>query len=96
MLLRRASITMVLRFTFWDIMSMVSASGLYLGMGSHGGIGIIGVGGDGGGVCGFGGLPGRLHHYGNGDPPPAISTTTTEVIDFSIEFRFAILNYVAL
>jgi hypothetical protein len=34
--------------------------------------------------------------YSNGDPPPAISATTTEVIDFSIEFGFAILNYVPL
>jgi hypothetical protein len=49
---------MGLRFTLWDIMRMVSASGLYLGMGGYGGVGIIGVGGDGGGVCGFGGLPG--------------------------------------
>jgi hypothetical protein len=29
-------------------------------------------------------------------PPPAISTTTTEVIDFSIEFGFAVLYYVVL
>jgi hypothetical protein len=29
-------------------------------------------------------------------PPPAISATTTEIIDFSIEFGFAILNYVPL
>jgi hypothetical protein len=36
----------------------VSASGLYLGMGGHGGVGIIGVGGDRGSVCGFGGLLG--------------------------------------
>jgi hypothetical protein len=57
-LLRRASITMVLQFTLWEIMRMVSASGLYLGMGGHGGVSIISVGGDGGGVCGFGGLPG--------------------------------------
>jgi hypothetical protein len=39
--------------------------------------------------------PSRAYH-GNGDPPPAISATTTEVIDFSIEFGFAILNYVPL
>jgi hypothetical protein len=46
-------------------------------------------------------LPGHLcprspHHYGNGKPPPVISATTTEVIDFSIEFGFAILNYIPL
>jgi hypothetical protein len=49
---------MVLQFTLWDIMRMVSTSRLYLFMGGHGGIGIIGVGGDRGGVRGFGGLPG--------------------------------------
>jgi hypothetical protein len=64
MLLRRASITMILWFILWDIMQMVSASGLYLGIGSYGGVSIIGIGGNAGGVCGFGGLPGLSEHLG--------------------------------
>jgi hypothetical protein len=31
--------------------------------------------------------------HGNGDPPPAFATTSTETIDFSIGFGFAALTY---
>jgi hypothetical protein len=34
--------------------------------------------------------------HGNGDPPPAFATPSTETIDFSIEFGFAALIYVSL
>jgi hypothetical protein len=34
--------------------------------------------------------------HGNGDPPPAFATTSTETIDFSIAFGFAALIYVPL
>jgi hypothetical protein len=34
--------------------------------------------------------------HGNGDPPPAFATTSTETIDFSIGFGFAALIYVSL
>jgi hypothetical protein len=34
--------------------------------------------------------------HGNGDPPPAFATTSTETIDFSIEFGFAALIYVSV
>jgi hypothetical protein len=34
--------------------------------------------------------------YGNGNPPPAFTTTTTESIDYSIRFGFAALDYVVL
>jgi hypothetical protein len=34
--------------------------------------------------------------HGNGDPPPAFATTSTETIDFSIGFGFAALIYVPL
>jgi hypothetical protein len=34
--------------------------------------------------------------HGNGNPPPAFSTTSTETIDFSIGFGFAALIYVSL
>jgi hypothetical protein len=33
---------------------------------------------------------------GNGNPPPAFSTTSTETIDYSIGFGFAALCYVSL
>jgi hypothetical protein len=49
---------MVLQFTLWDIMWIVSTSRLYLCIGGHGSSGIIGIGGDGGSICGFGSLPG--------------------------------------
>jgi hypothetical protein len=35
-------------------------------------------------------------HHGNGDPPPAFATTSTETIDYSIGFGFAALIYVSL
>jgi hypothetical protein len=34
--------------------------------------------------------------HSNGDPPPAFATTSTETIDFCIEFGFAALIYVSL
>jgi hypothetical protein len=35
--------------------------------------------------------------HGNGNPPPnAFSTTTTEIIDYSIGFGFATLSYIVL
>jgi hypothetical protein len=34
--------------------------------------------------------------HGNGDPPPAFATTSTETIDFSIGFGFAAPIYVSL
>jgi hypothetical protein len=33
--------------------------------------------------------------HGNGDPPPAFATTSTETIDYSIGFGFAALIYVS-
>jgi hypothetical protein len=37
-----------------------------------------------------------LRPHGNGDPPPAFSTTSTKTIDFSIGFGFAAFIYVSL
>jgi hypothetical protein len=34
--------------------------------------------------------------HGNGDPPPAFATTSSETIDFSIGFGFAALIYISL
>jgi hypothetical protein len=39
---------------------------------------------------------GHYKSHGNGDPPPAFATTSTETIDFSIGFGFAALIYVSL
>jgi hypothetical protein len=42
------------------------------------------------------GIQSFLTNHGNGDPPPAFATTSTETIDFSIGFGFAALIYVSL
>jgi hypothetical protein len=42
------------------------------------------------------GWGGSGHHTATATPPPAFATTSTETIDFSIEFGFAALIYVSL
>jgi hypothetical protein len=47
-------------------------------------------------LCSAGSTASSRNQHGNGDPPPAFATTSSETIDYSIGFGFAALIYVSL